>query len=246
MNGQYNIALLIDCDNARPTAIQGIMDELAKHGATNIRRAYGNWKVNPGWEERLHPFAILPIQQFAYTKGKNATDIAMSIDAVEILYNENVDCFAIVSSDSDFTPLVMKIREKARKVIGFGERKTPEPFVKSCSLFIYTDDFSEHSGDEAEAPKEKKNRNELRGDTELMNILRNAIRNMKEDDDWAALSKIGTYIANNSSISPSNYGYPKWLGLIRATEYFDEECRNGNLYYIRLKKPVKVPETKKG
>lgn len=238
MNEPYHIALLIDCDNARPASIHRIVDELAKQGATNVRRAYGNWKNSGGWEEKLHPFAILPIQQFAYTKGKNATDIAMAIDAMDLLFTESLDCFAIVSSDSDFTPLVMKIRSKGKRVIGFGERKTPEPFVKSCSEFIYTDDFGEPSTQAATAtPKDKKKeRNELRGDTELMNVLRSAIANMKDDDDWAPLSKIGTYIHNNSSLSPSNYGYTRWLGVIRSTGYFEEECRNGNHFYFRDKK----------
>jgi len=116
MNSQNKIALLIDCDNARPDAIYGIMNELAKHGMTNIRRAYGNWKSQSSWEEKLHPYAIQPIQQFSYTRGKNATDIAMTIDAMELLFTEHVDFFAIVSSDSDFTPLVMKVLSKGKKV----------------------------------------------------------------------------------------------------------------------------------
>ena len=142
-----NIALLIDCENAKPASIDGILGELAEKGTINIRRAYGNWKNQAGWEEKLHPFAIQPIQQFAYTKGKNAIDMCMAIDAMDLLYTEKVDCFALVTSDSDFTPLVQKLLSKAKTVIGFGESKTPEPFKKACSVFIHTDNFKEASAE---------------------------------------------------------------------------------------------------
>lgn len=137
------IALLIDCENARPGSITGIFGELAGQGTINIRRAYGNWRKHVGWEPKLHPFAIQPIQQFAYTKGKNASDMCMTIDAMDLLYTERVDCFALVTSDSDFTPLVYKLLSKGKVVIGFGENNPPEPFVKACSMFIHTDRFKE-------------------------------------------------------------------------------------------------------
>lgn len=138
-----HIALLIDCENARPGAIEGILGELAEQGTINIRRAYGNWRARVGWEPKLHPFAIQPIQQFVYTKGKNAIDMCMTIDAMDLLYTERVDCFALVTSDSDFTPLVHKLLSKGKIVIGFGENNPPEPFVKACSMFIHTDRFKE-------------------------------------------------------------------------------------------------------
>lgn len=242
---ENKIALLIDCDNARPDAIYGIMNELAKNGMTNIRRAYGNWKNHSAWEEKLHPYALQPMQQFPYTKGKNATDIAMTIDAMELLFTEELDYFAIVTSDSDFTPLVMKILSKGKKVIGFGERKTPDPFVKCCSEFIYTENFAEPSKNEVvEIKTVKKTRNELKGDTELMNLLRNAIQFMKEENGWAFLGKIGQYVSNNSSISPSNYGFSKWSDLIRTTDYFDEKMINENMPYFRLKKQEEKVEAK--
>ena len=175
-----NIALLIDCENAKPDAIEGILGELAEKGTINIRRAYGNWKTQAGWEVKLHPFAIQPIQQFAYTKGKNAIDMCMAIDAMDLLYTEKVDCFALVTSDSDFTPLVLKLLAKGKSVIGFGESKTPEPFKKACSLFIHTDNFKEPTAEHPLPAKgTKKTKNELRGDTELMNVLRAAIEGMK-------------------------------------------------------------------
>jgi uncharacterized protein (TIGR00288 family) len=218
-----HIALLIDCENAKPDSIDGILGELAAKGTINIRRAYGNWKNQAGWEAKLHPFAIQPIQQFSYTKGKNALDMCMAIDAMDLLYTEKVDCFALVTSDSDFTPLVIKLLSKGKAVIGFGESKTPEPFVKACSVFIHTDDFKEPS---AESPltsgTTRKTRNELRGASELMNVLRAAVESMKDETGFAAMARIGHYISNHSSLSSKNYGYARWSDLIRATEYFDE------------------------
>lgn len=236
-----SIALLIDCDNARPASIRGILDELARHGSIHVRRAYGNWKQNSGWEEKLHPFAIQPVQQFPYTKGKNATDLAMAIDAMELLFTESVDAFAFVTSDCDFTPLAMKIRTKGRKVFGFGENKTPEPFQNACSQFILTDAFDEPEPGEQEPKKAiRMGTNQLRGDTRLMNALRSAIQSSEGDDGWAFLGKIGHFIANQSSLSPRNYGYAKWSDLIRATESFEERSENPNLPHFRLKRPAKA------
>lgn len=136
-----HIALLIDCENARPGGIEGILGERAEQGTINIRRAYGNWRTRIGWEPKLHPFAIQPTQQFAYTKGKNAVDMCMTIDAMDLRYTEHVDCFALVTSDSDFTPLVHKLLPKGKLVIGFDENNPPEPFVKTCSIFVHTGRF---------------------------------------------------------------------------------------------------------
>jgi uncharacterized LabA/DUF88 family protein len=139
MTHEAKIALLIDADNCPATKIDEILDELARFGVINIRRAYGNWK-SPNlrsWEVVLHDYAIQPVQQFAYTKGKNATDSAMIIDAMDLLYSQRLDGFGLASSDSDFTPLVMRIRANGLKVFGFGEEKTPKPFVSACSRFLY-------------------------------------------------------------------------------------------------------------
>lgn len=218
-----NIALLIDCENAKPSSIGGILGELAERGTTNIRRAYGNWKTQAGWEEKLHPFAIQPIQQFSYTKGKNAIDMSMAIDAMDVLYTEAIDCFALVTSDSDFTPLVLRLLSKGKLVIGFGESKTPEPFKKACSVFIHTDNFKESSDESATDSRSlRKTRNELRRDTELMNALRAAVESMKGENGHAPMARIGQYISNHSSLSCKNYGYSRWSDVIRATEYFEE------------------------
>jgi uncharacterized protein (TIGR00288 family) len=232
------IALLIDCDNVSHNAIEGVLEELAKYGMVNVRHAHGDWNNQSlsGWIERLHPNAIRPMQQFAYTKGKNATDSAMIIDAMDLLYSKNVEAFALMTSDSDFTPLVLRILESGLPVYGFGEKKTPKPFVDACSPFIYTENLvpEEEAKPNAVAKQGSKGRNKLRGDTALIRLLRTAVEQTSEDDGWAHMSKVGHYISNNSSFSAINYGYKKLGDLIRATELFDVEMRNdGKAMYIK-------------
>lgn len=225
------IALLIDCDNVSYNSIEGVLEELAKYGMVNVRHAHGDWN-NPllsGWIDKLHPNAIRPMQQFAYTKGKNATDSAMIIDAMDLLYSDHVDAFALMTSDSDFTPLVLRILESGLPVYGFGEKKTPKPFVDACSPFIYTENLIvEQEGKPNTTKKsEKMSKTKLRKDTNLLKLLRTAVEQSSEDDGWALMSKVGNYISNNSSFSAINYGYKKLGDLIRATELFNEEMRNG-------------------
>jgi uncharacterized LabA/DUF88 family protein len=142
---QARIALLIDADNSPSSKIDVILAELAKIGVANVRRAYGNWKKDglKGWEGVLHEYAIRPIQQFDYSKGKNATDMGMVIDALDLLYTDQPDAFGIVSSDSDFTPLVMHLKAKGAQVFGFGAKKTPMPFVNACSRFLYLENLGQ-------------------------------------------------------------------------------------------------------
>ncbi len=152
---QPRIALLVDADNSPASKIDVILAELAKLGVVNVRRAYGNWKKSglKGWEDVLHEYAIRPIQQFDYTKGKNATDMGLVIDALDLLYSDGPDAFGIVSSDSDFTPLVMHLRAKGAQVFGFGAKKTPMPFVNACSRFLFLENLgraAEPVADEAE------------------------------------------------------------------------------------------------
>jgi len=236
---ENKIALLIDCDNVSHQSIEGVIDELSKYGKVNIRHAYGNWKSESmkGWEEKLHPHAIKPIQQFAYTKGKNATDAAMIIDAMDILYTQNLDAFALMTSDSDFTPLVMRILSNGITVYGFGEKKTPLPFVKACSQFIYTENLEE-SDDEEDKKKSgvdtKKTRNELRQDTALVKLLRTAVEQSADENGWSHLGLVGQYISNKTSFSPVNYGYKKLGDLIRVSDLFQIEMRNDNsVMYIK-------------
>ena len=151
---QPRIALLIDADNSPSSKIDVILAELAKVGVANIRRAYGNWKKDglKGWEGVLHEYAIRPIQQFDYSKGKNATDMGMVIDAMDLLYTDQPEAFGIVSSDSDFTPLVMHLKAKGAQVFGFGAKKTPMPFVNACSRFLYLENLGSASASEADEP----------------------------------------------------------------------------------------------
>ncbi len=237
MNSENKIALIIDCDNAKADAIYGIMEELSKYGETNIRRAYGNWKGSNPWEEVLHPFAIQPVQQFPYTRGKNATDLAMTIDAMEILFTENVDLFAIVSSDSDFTPLAMKLRAKSKQVIGFGEEKTPQPFIDSCNTFTYIDKFKKPTeSDDSTSTIEKIDKNKLRGNTKIMKAIREAINEKSDDDGWAEASAISQQINQLVRLSPRSFGYTKWAQLIRATEYFGERKNSKGQVFFKNKK----------
>ncbi|WP_372958287.1 NYN domain-containing protein [Marinobacter sp.] len=244
MKSNYKIALLIDCDNVSHRSIEGVLQELAKYGAVNVRHAHGNWNGPQlgGWIEKLHANAIRPVQQFAYTTGKNATDASMIIDAMDLLYSGNVDAFALMTSDSDFTPLVMRILEAGLPVFGFGEHKTPMPFVNACSQFIYTENLREESessednptnGEPAPQKQTRWERNQLRGDSVLVRTLRTAVEQTADDDGWAHLGAVGQYISNNSSFSPVNYGYKKLSDLVRASELFEVSVREKNAMYIK-------------
>lgn len=233
------IALLIDCDNVRPAAIEGVLEELAKYGTVNVRHAHGDWNSNSlsGWAEKLHPHAIRPMQQFAYTKGKNATDSAMIIDAMDLLYSGNVNAFALMTSDSDFTPLVLRILENGFPVYGFGEKKTPRPFVDSCSPFIYIENLLNTSGEDKAQPSApaRMSKSKLRQDSKLLRLLRTAVDQTADDEGWANMSSVANYVSNNnSSFSAINYGYRRISDLIKATDLFDVDTnRNGTAMYIR-------------
>lgn len=239
MQEAKRIALLIDCDNVSHTAIEGVLEELAKHGTVNVRHAHGDWN-NPslsGWAGKLHPHAIRPMQQFAYTKGKNATDSAMIIDAMDLLYSGNVDAFALMTSDSDFTPLVLRIPESGFPVYGFGQQKTPKPFVDSCSPFIFIENLVSSDESDAEAtpaPPQKKTTAQLRQNTSLVRLLRTAVDQASGDDGWANMGQVANYISNNnSSFSSINYGFRRISDLIKATDLFKVELRNGTAMYVR-------------
>lgn len=239
MSERKRIALLIDCDNVSHNSIEGVLEELAKYGMVNVRHAHGDWNSPSlsGWINRLHPHAIRPMQQFAYTKGKNATDSAMIIDAMDLLYSKSVDAFALMTSDSDFTPLVLRLLESGFPVYGFGERKTPQPFVDACSPFIYTENLVAEEEEDKGGDVKKLQRTstkELKGNTALVRLLRTAVEQASEDDGWAHMSRVGHYISNNSSFSAINYGYKKLGDLIRATDLFQVEMRNnGAAMYIK-------------
>src|SRR6266571_1328623 len=175
------LAVLIDADNAQPAITEGLLAEVAKYGTAHVKRAYGDWTGSSlkGWKDQLLAQSIQPIQQFAYTSGKNATDAAMVIDAMDLLYSGRFDGFCIVSSDSDFTDLAQRIRASGLTVYGFGERKTPEAFVKACDRFIYIENLTnpEAAAAPGTAPKPapRTPAAKLKGDTALVNLLRNAV-----------------------------------------------------------------------
>jgi uncharacterized LabA/DUF88 family protein len=226
---ELHIALLIDADNSPAAKIDVVLAELAQYGVANIRRAYGNWK-KPGlksWEDVLHEYAIQPVQQFDYSKGKNATDLAMLIDAMDLLYTQRLDGFAIMSSDSDFTPLAMRIKAQGVRVYGFGEDKTPKPFVNACSTFLYVERLGASAlvADAPAANAPRKLPAELRQDTRLVRALRNAVESAAGDDGWAGLGAVGQQISNQG-IDSRNYGYAKLVGLVEASELF--EVRRAN------------------
>jgi uncharacterized LabA/DUF88 family protein len=241
---ELKIALLIDADNAPASKIEAIVSELAKYGVANIRKAYGNWKspTLKAWEQCLHEYSIRPVQQFDYTKGKNATDAAMIIDAMDLLYTQQLDAFPIVSSDCDFTPLVMRVLTNGLKVYGFGEKKTPLPFVYACSTFLYLETIDQAVISEETSKinaSAKKTGKELKQDTKLISLLRSAVSSTLDDDGWSNLGAIGGHIANQASFDPRNYGYVKLSGLFEAIDLFEIQ-RKDMAVYVRSKQRLKT------
>lgn len=242
------LAVLIDADNASAAIVDGLLAEVAKYGVASVKRIYGDWTDNRlgSWKECLLRNSIQPIQQFGYTKGKNATDSAMIIDAMDLLYTRRFDGFCIVSSDSDFTRLASRIREEGLTVYGFGERKTPQPFVTACDKFIYTElltaldveDVAEAAGKVSQAA------NELKQDARLLRLLRSGVEAVSDEDGWAQLGSVGNHIAKQApDFDAREYGYAKLSGLVSATELFDVTQRtlanNKSAMYIRDKRKNK-------
>jgi len=216
------LAVLIDADNTQPSIIEGILSEIAQYGTASVRRIYGDWTSTAlkSWKELLLQHSIQPIQQFGYTKGKNATDSAMIIDAMDLLYTGKFDGFCIVSSDSDFTKLASRLRESGLTVYGFGEKKTPSPFVSACDKFIYTELLRAKINDNEEIVK--KTAAELKMDSKLVRLLRNAVESSSDESGWAHLATLGATIAKQlPEFDPRNYGYGKLGELIRATTLFE-------------------------
>jgi uncharacterized LabA/DUF88 family protein len=244
--GQAKLAVLIDADNTQPAIIEGLLDEVAKYGIASVKRIYGDWTSTNlrSWKDRLLEYAIQPIQQFSYTSGKNATDSAMIIDAMDLLYSGKLDGFCVVSSDSDFTRLAARIRESGLTVYGFGEKKTPRAFVSVCDKFVYTEilrDIQEES-DEDEARPAARPRKDFKVDRKLLKLLRDAVEDLADESGWAYLGGVGQKINNRSSeFDPRNYGFKKLGDLFRAVPQFETEERpqengSGRQVYIRWKK----------
>jgi uncharacterized LabA/DUF88 family protein len=255
------LAVLIDADNAQPSITEGLLAEVAKYGIAHVKRAYGDWTAPNlrGWKDHLLAQSIQPIQQFAYTTGKNATDAAMVIDAMDLLYSGRFDGFCLVSSDSDFTRLAARLRESGMTVYGFGERKTPKPFVAACDKFIYVenlrfiDEDQETGGGGDAGGKQERHKPataaQLKNDAALVSLLRNAVAAASDDDGWAPLAAVGNILTNQRpDFDSRNYGYGKLSDLINATTLFEIERRSPGdgkqaLMYAR-EKPRATPTRK--
>jgi uncharacterized LabA/DUF88 family protein len=254
------LAVLIDADNAQPSITEGLLAEVAKFGTAHVKRAYGDWTGTnlKGWKEHLLEQSIQPVQQFAYTRGKNATDAAMVIDAMDLLYSGRFDGFCIVSSDSDFTRLAARLRESGLTVYGFGERKTPKPFVAACDKFIYIENLNGGDDGTTADPEAKPGRRapataaELKADTTLVNLLRNAVEAASDDDGWAPLASIGNIVTNQRpDFDSRSYGYPKLSDLLKATSVFMIERRSPGdgkqaVVYARVKRRQQPRKTAAG
>ena len=210
-----NLAVLIDADNAQASVIADLLVEIARDGTATVKRAYGDWTTQnlAGWKDVLHVHAIQPIQQFRYTTGKNATDSALIIDAMDLLHGGKVDGFCLVSSDSDFTRLATRIREAGLSVYGFGEKKTPKPFVAACDKFIYTEILRKPSpGTPVEAPVQ----------APLKPLLSSAIAAATQEDGWAFLGVVGSLLLKSDpSFDPRNFGFKKLGELVKAQQYLE-------------------------
>lgn len=237
-----NIALLIDADNVKPDGIDPVLTVLAELGQVNIRRAYGNW-AKPGltnWSKHSHRYGLQPVQQFDMTRGKNATDMAMTIDAIDLLYAGKVDGFGIMSSDSDFTPLATRLRQDGITVYGFGDTKTPEAFRTACTRFIEVDALiATASRDDGPAPMtaEASSDGKTAVEDEVIDLLGAAWKAAKRDaQGFARLSEVGNIANNRSSFDVRNYGYRRLVDLIEAnSDQFKVERRDDAVFVKRLR-----------
>ncbi len=231
---QKRLAVLIDADNSQPAIMEGLLEEVANYGISSIKRIYGDWSSDAmrGWKNILLDYSIQPVQQYPYTRGKNATDMKMIIDAMDILYSERMDGFCLVSSDSDFTPLAQRIRQEGLTVYGFGEQKTPKAFVRACDRFIYNDVLRQQTSTDnkettnAPITTRRLSANDLKQDTRLVTMIRNGIEDAADDTGWASLGVVGQKVANsNPDFDPRNFGYKKLGELIRAMQLFEVDER---------------------
>ncbi len=253
---ELRIAVLIDADNAPRKRLKSIMEEIAIYGVPTIKRIYGDWTTPnlAGWKSALLEHAITPIQQYGYTTGKNSTDSAMIIDAMDILYSGNVGGFCLVSSDSDFTRLATRLREAGKKVIGIGEKKTPSPFIAACNKFIYIEIIGnlEKKPDEPEdvqneappeilpgVPAEEKKKKLIKAPKgnvprEIINLISTTISDLADDEGWAFLGEVGTLlIKKQPDFDPRNFGFEKLTPLIKSIDTFDIDIRQTNFPHIK-------------
>ena len=236
-SGLKNIALLIDADNTSPKGIDPVLTVMAELGQVNIKRAYGNFAKNnlANWDKITHKYGIRPQQQFDLTAGKNATDMAMTIDAIDLLYQGKVDGFGIMSSDSDFTPLVTRLRQDGLIDYGFGSTsKTPAAFKSACTRFIDIDALIKSASDEPDAPKSEAAPGKSGIDDELVELLGTAWKAAKRDENgFASLSEVGNIAGNRSSFDVRNYGFKRLSDLFQSIDQFQVERRENNHLYVK-------------
>jgi hypothetical protein len=242
---QRRFAVLIDADNVSAKALEGVLAEVANYGTAMVKRIYGDWTTPSlnSWKPMLLEHAIQPIQQFRYTTGKNATDSALIIDAMDLLYEGKLDGFCVVSSDSDFTRLASRIREEGLMVIGFGERKTPRAFVTACDRFVHTDILrGARRAQEDEDDEDPRSRDEtLPIDNKLIDLLRWAVEASDDEEGWADLGTVGAKLmAQQPDFDARSYGHGKLSSLVEATKAFDierETSKNGRVDILIKGKP---------
>ncbi|MEQ6900253.1 NYN domain-containing protein [Nocardioides sp. YIM 152588] len=232
------VAVLIDADNTSPRHASALLAELAQYGVATVKRAYGDWTTSQltGWKSQLNQHAIAPVQQFAYTTGKNATDSALIIDAMDLLYSGNLDAFALVSSDSDFTRLATRLREGGKTVYGLGLRKTPASLVAACDTFVYLELLGDDEDDDKQdASADTAADGEDPPPPNLQSLLTRAVNKQSQDDGWASLGAIGQYLRSaNSSFDPRLYGFAKLVDLVEDQPYLVAE-KSGNEVRVRVK-----------
>jgi hypothetical protein len=228
-SNELKLAVLIDADNIPYSNVKGMMEEIAKYGTPTFKRIYGDWTKPTimGWKGVLLQNAITPIQQYSYTTGKNATDSAMIIDAMDILYTGRVDGFCIVSSDSDFTRLATRLREAGMKVIGIGEKKTPDPFITACDKFIYIEILSAEDVSTPDIRTKRPKKETLQKiDKRVINLIKSSINDVADESGWAFLGEVGTLILKKQpNFDARNYGFRKLLQLMKSVEDIEVDER---------------------
>ncbi|MBL0128016.1 MAG: NYN domain-containing protein [Flavobacteriales bacterium] len=242
-NKELLLAVLIDADNASPKPIKQVMEEISNYGIPIYKRIYGDWSSPhlKGWKDVLNEHAIIPVQQFAYTTGKNSTDSALIIDAMDLLHGGNVDGFVIVSSDSDFTKLSTRLREGRKKVYGIGEKKTPTSFRNACDKFVFVEVLAPPPPSSGRTSGKLQHTPPVQGpDEELRRLVTTTIQDMTDDSGWIALGGLGTgLLKKQPEFDARNYGYKRLSDLMRALPYVAVETRemsSGNKHdYVRLK-----------
>ncbi len=235
------LAVLIDADNVPYSNVKEMLEEIAKNGTPTIKRIYADWTkpTVSGWKNILLENAITPIQQYSYTTGKNSSDSALIIDAMDILYSGKVDGFCIVSSDSDFTRLATRLREAGMKVIGFGEKKTPQPFIAACNKFIYIEILKAEKAEPAlvskSDKKEKIKKEPLnKVNPETIKLIKQSVNDLADESGWTFLGELGNYILRRRpDFDPRNFGFPKLLPLIKSIPSFEIEVRETGMQNIK-------------